>query len=114
MLICDERFTSHARLGVQAAALLPSWEQQLLLIPPSGEELQLLPRCDSALEQLAFDCLLMDWLYDERFRHLALQENGALIPHMMPDLNGDGAFFPDILCIRVNVLRSSDISSATL
>ena len=93
MLICDERFTSHARLGVQAAALLPSWEQQLLLIPPSGEELQLLPRCDSALEQLAFDCLLMDWLYDERFRHLALQENGALIPHMMPDLNGDGAFF---------------------
>ena len=93
MLNCDDRFTSHARLGIQAAALLPSWEQALLQIAPAGEELQLLPPCTNALEQLAYDCLLMDWLYDERFRYLALQSNGALLPHMMPDLNGEGAFF---------------------
>ena len=92
-MICDDRFASHARLGIQAAALLPEWEKQLLQIPPAGAELALLPRCDSALEQLAFDCLLMDWLYDDRFRYLALQENGMLLPHMMPDFNGQGAYF---------------------
>ena len=92
-MICDDRFESHARLGIQAAALLPEWEKQLLNVPPSGEELPLLPRCDSALEQLAYDCLLMDWLYDERFRYLALQANGMLLPHMLPDGNGQGAYF---------------------
>lgn len=90
--LCDERFSSHARLGIQAMALLPEWEQKLLSSPPQGEELPLLPECRNSGEQLAYDCLLMDWLYDPRFRHLALAENGKLLPHMLPDRNGDGAY----------------------
>lgn len=122
---CDDRFFSHARLGIQAAALLPEWEQELLSSPPQGEELQLLPPCANSAEQLAYDCLLMDWLYDPRFRHLALAENGRLLPHMLPDRNGDGAYqsgnpVDPEMCVKltayllqnaVNELRNNNISA---
>lgn len=120
-----KRFQSHAALGIRAARLLPQWEQEILASSPAGEELQLLPPCRSALELLAFDCLLMDWLYDGRFRFLALQRNGDLLPHGMPDRSGKAAFLSghpadpgkcfemirDLLESAVAELKKGDISS---
>ena len=85
---------SHALLGMHSVRSLPAWELELLRkIPPSGPELKLFPACQNGAEQLAASCLLMDWIYDPVFAGYARQANGSLFPHMLPDADGQGAFF---------------------
>ncbi len=78
---------SHALLGIQAVRTLPDWELEQLSYPAAGPELALLPVCESGAEQLAASCLMMDWAYDPDYRSY------TLLPHMLPDRDGKGAFF---------------------
>lgn len=88
------QWISHAKLGRMAAEALPPWIRDLLQkLPPSGEELSLLPECETLLDQLAASCLMMDWAYDLRFNLYGRQPSGLPIPHMLPDHDGRGAFF---------------------
>ena len=90
----SKKWESHAKLGRLAVRALPRWAQDhLKALPPSGEELPLLPECNTLLDQLAASCLMMDWAYDERFNSYGKQADSLPIPHMLPDHSGKGAFF---------------------
>lgn len=90
----SQKWESHALLGRMAVQALPPWAQEELKNKrPSGEELSLLPECNTLLDQLAASCLMMDWAYDERFNSYGKQADTQPIPHMLPDHSGKGAFF---------------------
>lgn len=109
---------SHAKLGLMALRALPRRERTILAsLPAQGPELKLLPFCSGLHHQLAGACLMMDWVYDDDYRKYTLQPDGKLLPHMLPDDQGKGAFFsgnapsPGKFALLLNFLMERTLSA---
>ena len=90
-----KNWKSHALIGMKAVESLPGWEKELLPSSLSGARriFSFIPEfAETPPEIFGAMCLIMDQVYDSRYRQYCLLPDGRWIPHTVPDGQGCAAF----------------------